>query len=251
MPKKKMAVVTGAFGGIGSAIARTFIEVGWDIIGIDTVSGIPSDKNWYHICADLAIEAQVQSVFEEIGSFSSGIDALINNAAIQVCKSIHQTTVDDWDMVMNSNVRSTFLCCKHGYSLLKRNLGSIVNISSVHALATSRDISVYAASKGAILSLTRAMAIEFAVDNIRVNAVLPGATDTQMLRVGLWREGSQGSSEHELLSNLSHKHVLKRIGQPGEIAKAVYFLADNKQSSFVTGQALVCDGGALSRLSTE
>jgi NAD(P)-dependent dehydrogenase (short-subunit alcohol dehydrogenase family) len=121
----------------------------------------------------------------------------------------------------------------------------------VHAVQTSANIAAYAASKGGILALTRAMAIEFAKDNIRVNAILPGAVDTPMLRAGLDRGHVSGPSMSERLDNLARKTVNGRIGTPEEIAHAIYFLADDTQSSFMTGQALIVDGGATARLSTE
>jgi glucose 1-dehydrogenase len=102
-----------------------------------------------------------------------------------------------------------------------------------------------------LLALTRAMAIEFAKDNIRVNAVLPGAVDTPMLRAGLERGHLGGISVHERLENLARKTVNGRVGKPEEIAHTIYFLADSSQSSFITGQALIVDGGATARLSTE
>jgi NAD(P)-dependent dehydrogenase (short-subunit alcohol dehydrogenase family) len=129
--------------------------------------------------------------------------------------------------------------------------GAIVNVSSVHAIQTSVNIAAYAASKGGLLALTRAMAIEFAPDNIRVNAILPGAVDTPMLRAGLNRDHVQGSDIQTRLDNLARKTVNGRIGTPDEIAQAIYFLADGERSSFMTGQAMIVDGGATARLSTE
>jgi NAD(P)-dependent dehydrogenase (short-subunit alcohol dehydrogenase family) len=127
----------------------------------------------------------------------------------------------------------------------------MVNVSSVHAIATSANIAAYAASKGGLLALTRAMAIEFAKDHIRVNAILPGAVDTPMLRAGMDRGHLGGASVQDRLENLASKTVNGRVGLPSEIASAIYFLADETQSSFMTGQALVVDGGATARLSTE
>jgi NAD(P)-dependent dehydrogenase (short-subunit alcohol dehydrogenase family) len=124
-------------------------------------------------------------------------------------------------------------------------------MSSVHAVATSANIAAYAASKGGLLAFTRALAIEFAPDNIRVNAVLPGAVDTPMLRAGMNRGHVSGGDITTRLDNLARKTVNGRIGKPEEIAHAVYFLADENQSSFMTGQALIVDGGATARLSTE
>jgi NAD(P)-dependent dehydrogenase (short-subunit alcohol dehydrogenase family) len=153
---------------------------------------------------------------------------------------------------MASNLRSVFLGAKLAYPLLKAGGGgAIVNVSSVHAVQTSKNVSAYAASKGGLLALTRSMAIEFAADNIRVNAILPGAVDTPLLRAGLGRGHVSGGSMHERLENLASKTVNGRVGQPEEIARAIYFLADSTQSSFMTGQALIVDGGATARLSTE
>ncbi|MEI2651684.1 MAG: SDR family oxidoreductase [Microthrixaceae bacterium] len=132
-----------------------------------------------------------------------------------------------------------------------RGGAAVVNVSSVHAIQTSANIAAYAASKGGLLALTRAMAIEFAPDNIRANAILPGAVDTPMLRAGLGRGHLGGENVQDRLDNLARKTVNGRVGMPAEIASAIYFLADNQQSSFMTGQALVIDGGATARLSTE
>jgi len=126
-----------------------------------------------------------------------------------------------------------------------------VNVSSVHAITTSVNIAAYAASKGAMLGLTRALAIELASNNIRVNAVLPGAVDTPMLHSGLSRGYLQGNNIVDLVEQLGSKNIRGRVGQPHEIAEAIYFLADKSRSSFMTGQSLVVDGGATTRLSTE
>jgi NAD(P)-dependent dehydrogenase (short-subunit alcohol dehydrogenase family) len=160
--------------------------------------------------------------------------------------------VEEWDAVMASNLRSVFLAAKLAYPLLEaKGGGAIVNVSSVHAVATSKDISAYAASKGGLLALTRAMAIEFAPVNVRVNAILPGAVDTPMLRAGLGRDHAGGGSIDQRLENLARNTVSGKIGKPEEIANAIYFLSDSNQSSFMTGQALIVDGGATARLSTE
>jgi NAD(P)-dependent dehydrogenase (short-subunit alcohol dehydrogenase family) len=145
-----------------------------------------------------------------------------------------------------------FLGTKLAHPLLKAaGGGAIVNVSSVHAVQTSANIASYAASKGGLLALTRAMAIEFAPDHIRVNAILPGAVNTPMLHAGLSRGHVQGSNLSDRLENLARKTVIGRVGEPEEIARAIYFLADEGQSSFMTGQAMIVDGGATARLSTE
>ena len=177
---------------------------------------------------------------------------MVNNAAVQIAKPLVETSAEEWDMVIASNLRSVFLGAKLAFPLLKaKGGGAIVNVSSVHAVATSANIAVYAASKGGLLALTRAMAIEFAPDEIRVNAILPGAVDTPMLRAGLDRGHVGDGDVLDRLENLARKTVNGRVGKPEEIASSIYFLADNTQSSFMTGQALIVDGGATARLSTE
>ena len=121
----------------------------------------------------------------------------------------------------------------------------------MHAFATSKNISSYAATKGGILAFTRALSLELAKYNIRVNAILPGAVNTKMLREGLKRDIKNEENLNNALKEFEKKHPLGRIGQPEEIAKAIYFLADNNESSFITGQSLIVDGGAMAQLSTE
>ena len=252
MTESKTVLVTGAGGGIGRACIHHFSEKGWRVVGVDRFDfGDDFPKDGRFIKADISHPDSVEQIFQEAKDFHPTLDALINNAAVQVAKPLVDTTVEEWDSVMASNLRSVFLFAKLAYPLLKTNGGAVVNISSVHAIQTSANIAAYAASKGGMLALTRAMAIEFAADNIRVNAVLPGAVDTPMLRAGLGRGHLGGSDMQERLDNLARKTVNGRVGTPAEIAHAIYFLADNEQSSFMTGQALVVDGGATARLSTE
>jgi len=203
------------------------------------------------IQADISVPENLEKIFMQASQFTSTLDVLVNNAGFQVTKPLIETTVEEWDMVMTSNLRSVFLGAKLAYPLLKANGGAIVNVSSVHAVATSANIAAYAASKGGLLALTRAMAIEFAPDKIRVNAVLPGAVDTPMLRAGFHRGRENEASEESQLAALAAKTVNGRVGLPEEIASVIYFLADNSQSSFITGQGLLADGGATCRLSTE
>ncbi|MCC6146329.1 MAG: SDR family oxidoreductase [Anaerolineaceae bacterium] len=250
--EQRVMLITGAAGGIGRATVEVFFRAGWRVIGVDRIPFSGSfPANGLFIQKDISQVEQVEETFEAAQTFTNRLDALINNAALQITKSLLETSVDEWDLVMASNLRSAFLVAKLGYPLLKSVSGALVNVSSVHAVATSANIAVYAASKGGLLALTRAMAIEFAPDNIRVNAVLPGAVDTTMLRAGLERGVDDGFSAAERFENLARKNVNGRIGQPAEIARAIYFLADGNQSSFMTGQALIVDGGATARLSTE
>ncbi len=257
-PNKRVVLITGAAGGIGRACVHLFAENGWRVIGVDRSTFGPdgSDGDFpedgLFIQADISIGEHMELIFSQARQFTATLHALVNNAAMQIAKPLLETSVEEWDEVMVNNLRSTFLGSKLAHPLLKASgKGAIVNVSSVHAVATSAHIAAYAASKGGILAFTRALAIEFAPDNIRANAVLPGAVDTPMLRAGLNRGHVQGGDILERLDNLARKTVNGRVGQPGEIAHAIYFLADDTQSSFMTGQALIIDGGATARLSTE
>lgn len=253
MADLRSVLVTGAAGGIGRATVSLFHEKGWRVIGVDRSEfddDFPGDGLF--IQSDISRAEDMQSIFEKTHAFTESLEALVNNAALQVAKPLVETTVEEWDSVMASNLRSVFLGVKLAHSLLKASSGgAVINVSSVHAIQTSANIAAYAASKGGLLALTRAMAIEFAPDNIRVNAILPGAVDTPMLRAGLGRGHVGQGDVQDRLDNLARKTVSGKVGKPEEIAHAIYFLADNEQSSFMTGQALVVDGGATARLSTE
>jgi NAD(P)-dependent dehydrogenase (short-subunit alcohol dehydrogenase family) len=249
---RRVLLITGAAGGIGRATVALFAARGWRVIGVDRAPfGDDFPQDGLFIQADISDEDALAGIFERARQVTDRLDALVNNAAMQITKPLLETTAEEWDAVMAANLRSVFLGVKMAYPLLKAAGGAIVNVSSVHALQTSANIAAYAASKGGLLALTRAMAIEFAPDDIRVNAILPGAVDTPMLRAGLNRGHVGDGSLHERLENLARKTVNGRVARPDEIASAIYFLADNEQSSFMTGQALVVDGGATARLSTE
>ena len=250
---KRVVLITGAAGGIGKATVNHFDQMGWRVIGVDRASfGSPFPERGLFIQSDISEPGDLEIIFEQAQRFSPRLHALVNNAAIQIAKPLLQTSVAEWDAVMASNLRSVFLSMKLAHPLFKvAGRGAVVNVSSVHAIATSANIAAYAASKGGLLALTRAIAIEFAPDNIRANAILPGAVDTPMLRSGLSRGHLSGENIQQRLDNLAFRTVNGRVGQPVEIARAIYFLADDQQSSFMTGQALVIDGGATARLSTE
>lgn len=253
MTISRTMLITGAAGGIGRATVGLFTKKGWRVIGVDRApfgDSFPTDSLF--IQADISEESAMEDIFVQAKNFTETLDVLINNAAYQITKPLIETSVEEWDAVMASNLRSVFLSAKLAYPLLKnRGGGAIVNVSSVHAVATSKDIAVYAASKGGMLALTRAMAIEFAPDSVRVNAILPGAVDTPMLRAGMNRGHAGDGDVQQRLENLARKTVSGKIGTPDEIAQAIYFLADDEQSSFMTGQAMIVDGGATARLSTE
>lgn len=251
--KTKTVLISGAAGGVGRATVAYFNERGFRVIGVDRLpqyEQFPEDG--LYIQADISVPGNMEMIFAKAGTFSAKLNVLVNNAAYQVTKPLIETSVEEWDSVMASNLRAVFLSAKLGYPLLKAaGNAAIVNVSSVHAVATSANIAGYAASKGGVLALTRAMAIEFAPDNIRVNAVLPGAVDTPMLRAGFHRGRANELPEEVQMAALAAKTVNGRVAKPEEIASVIYFMGDNSVSSFITGQGLLVDGGATCRLSTE
>lgn len=248
---KPTALVTGAAGGIGLATVQTFQKAGWETYAVDRREVADDVGGIRYFQGDVSKPDSISELFAWLGEQTDRLDALVNNAAIQISKPILEMTVEEWDETMASNLRSIFLTSKLAFPLLKAAEGAIINVSSVHALATSINIAAYAASKGGVVALTRALALEFGPVNVRVNAILPGAVDTEMLRSGLSRGHLDGSSIEERIAELSSKTVLGRVGTGEEIARAILFMADPQQSSFMSGEAMVVDGGAMARLSTE
>lgn len=240
---KKVVLITGAAGGIGAATVAAFAP-DWTVVAADReqANRLPGGVLFRQV--DLAEDSQVQDLFQWVEDGQGRLDALVNNAAVQIRKPLTDTTFDEWNGVLGSNLGSIFLTTRYANPLLQANQGAIVNIGSVHAIATSSGSAAYAASKGGVLALTRACALELAP--VRVNAILPGAIDTAMLRSNAGED-----SIEESLDALGVRTALGRIGNPEEVAQAILFLADGSRSSFVTGSALVVDGGALARLSTE
>lgn len=197
--------------------------------------------------ADVTDDEGITAIIDEFAK-KRGLDAVVNNAAIQRVGPTLEASLETWQEVVGVNVWGASVVIRAGLPWLTDGGGAVVNVASVHALATSAEIGVYAASKGALVALTRALAIELAPKGVRVNAILPGAVDTGMLRDGLTRSAREVS---EAMESLARRTVIGRVGTPEEIGHAIEFLADEVRSSFITGSCLVVDGGATSRLSTE
>lgn len=246
----KSVLITGVSRGIGRSAADAFLASGWNVIGVDKNEAQGFSKNFHFINSDISDEESPARVVRKAHGIVGILDALVNNAGVQVCKPIKEVNIDDWNTLVQTNMSSVYFFVQHACTILRKPGASIVNVSSIHAFASSKYISAYAASKGGVMALTRALAVELGSDGIRVNAVLPGAVDTEMLRTGLRRNHAKVDDD-QAMNKICRRTPLGRIGRPEEIAQAILFLADNTRSSFITGQSLVVDGGALARLGTE
>jgi NAD(P)-dependent dehydrogenase (short-subunit alcohol dehydrogenase family) len=246
----KVALVTGGASGIGRATALLLAAEGAAVAVVDldergarAVARQASDAGGRAIAVecDVSDSPQAKATVERVVSAFGRLDILFNNAGIIHHASVTDTTEEDWDRVMSVNVRSIFLMCKHAVPLMIRaGGGAIVNTASDWGLVGGPRTAAYCASKGAVVQLTRALAIDHGPQGIRVNCVCPGDTDTPLLRT----EAAQLGRAIEDLVAEGKRVPLGRIGTPEEIARIVLFLASDA-ASFVTGSALPADGGAL------
>lgn len=250
----KVALVTGAGKGIGKASALRLAAAGAAVAVVDideqtvreTVRDIESaggQADGY--VTDVSREEQVADTVRRVEERFGRIDILVNCAGIQRYGTVVDTTVELWDEVMNVNLKGVFLMCKHAIPVMRKQKGgAIVNISSVQAFVTQKQVAAYTASKGAINALTRAMAVDHAHEGIRVNAICPASVDTPMLR---WAAGLFSDNVEETVKGWGKAHPIGRVGRPEEIAEAVLFLASDS-SSFITGSELKVDGGTTSMI---
>jgi NAD(P)-dependent dehydrogenase (short-subunit alcohol dehydrogenase family) len=246
----KRALITGGASGIGRATALLFGREGAAVCLVDldeeggaaVVRAIEEEGGRaVFVRADVTRASECREAVEQTVSSLGGLDILFNNAGIVRRATVVELTEEEWDQVMAVNVKSIFLLSKYAVPVMQdAGGGAIINTSSGWGLVGGPRAVSYCASKGAVVLLAKAMAIDHGPQNIRVNCVCPGDTDTAMLR----NEARQlGQAEDRFLEE-SADRPLRRIGTPGEIAEAVLFLASDA-SSYVTGTALVVDGGGL------
>ena len=257
MSASKVVIVSGGAHGIGEASVLAFAREGYRVAVADIdadageklaarIRSLSGDITF--IQADVSRSNDVRDVVQRAVEAFGGVDILFNNAGIQPPESYKAADELDeavWDRVMGVNVKGCFLLCKYAIpEMLKRGGGVIVNNASVQGLQSQKLVPAYAASKGAVLSLTRSLALDYADKNIRVVAICPGSVDTPLLRA----TAATASPENpeEALAQWGSKHPIGRIGRAEEIAEAVLFLSSGK-ASFITGEYLCIDGGLMAR----
>ncbi|MEO6964481.1 MAG: glucose 1-dehydrogenase [Acidobacteriaceae bacterium] len=244
----KVAMITGSAAGIGRAASLLFAKEGAIIAAVDCdaarnaalVEEIRSQGGSAEaLTADVASAQDVERVVQQTGAVSNRIDILFNNAGIVAGGKVHTLTEEDWDRSFAINVKSMFLFSRAVVPwFLKQGDGVILNTSSTTALRAAPDRALYTATKGAIFSLTKSMALDYAADRIRVNCLCPGTTDTPSLRARL---STNGNSEEKTKQFIA-RQPLGRLGTAEEIARAALYLCSD-EASFVTGTALQIDGG--------
>lgn len=254
---RKSVIVTGGAHGIGEAAVLAFARAGYQvaIADVDREAGErvrqgigPATSDAIAIAADISRSEGAREVVQRTVASFGGVDVVFNNAGIQPADSYKTADELDeavWDRVMDVNVKGCFLLCKYAIpEMRKRGGGVIINNASVQGLQSQKLVPAYAASKGAVLSLTRNLALDYAGENIRVVAVCPGSVDTPMLRATAALTSPDNPAG--TLTQWGHKHPLGRIARPQEIAEVVLFLASEK-ASFITGEYVCVDGGLMAQ----
>jgi NAD(P)-dependent dehydrogenase (short-subunit alcohol dehydrogenase family) len=240
---KKVVIVTGAAQGIGKGIALSYAAEGAIVILADLVeeagfllqnsiqqSGVQAE----FIKTDVRNPQEITKLIESVYKKYKRIDILINNAGISKWKSPYEISVEEWDDVINTNLRSQFLCSREAAKIMRlQKSGSIVNIASTRAFMSEVNSEAYAASKGGIIALTHALAASFATDGIQVNSISPGWIQTQ---------------QYEQLSTADHlQHFSQRVGKVEDIARACLYLTE-EGNNFITASNMVIDGGITHKM---
>jgi len=245
--KNKCAVVTGSGSGIGRACALAFAREGANVVVADlNVQGAQDTVRLIAaaggkaiaVATDVSSPASVEALVAQTINTFGHIHTLVNNAAIQVNKTIEDTSFEEWNAQLSINVGGVFLCSKYFLPHLRNTRGSIVNMSSVNSFFVEPSCAGYCATKAAIAGLTKAMAIDHGHEGVRVNCICPGYIDAGLAE-GYFQSQADPDKARKEAGKL---HALWRIGRPEEVARVAVFLASD-DASFVTGASMVVDGG--------
>jgi NAD(P)-dependent dehydrogenase (short-subunit alcohol dehydrogenase family) len=239
----KVVLVSGGTRGIGLATAKLFAREGARVVVVgrdkDRTTEAAREVPGRGEVGDVSQTADCQRIVTQTLSLYARLDILVNCAGVIFRnRTVEQTSEEEWDTTFDVNVKGTFLMCKYALPALREKQGSIVNVSSYVGLVGFAGTSAYAASKAAILNLTRSMALDHAKEGIRVNAVCPGSVDTDMIHAA-WQQFGDVEQAQKLWAD---KHPMGRIATPEEVGRAILFLA-SEEASFITGASLAVDGG--------
>ena len=241
----QVAIVTGAAGGVGRETVRVFADLGAYVVATDIDTGVREleGRQVVALIGDVRDAKTAQTAAARARDHFGGLDILVNNAAIVQSKDILETTEEEWDDLMAINVKGAFHHIRAALPIfLEKGAGSVVNVTSISGVVGLRDQAAYCASKGALVQMTRQLAIEYADHGIRVNAIAPGAIDTPFLARHLDAQANPAAAAAEV----NDAHPLGRFAAPSEIAEAIAFLA-SPAASFITGAILMTDGGYTAR----
>jgi hypothetical protein len=250
--KGKVAVVTGAGSGIGRGIATCLAEEGASVVVNDIRREAAEESQRILVAeghraeivvSDIGTPDGAEHAIKETVRYGGRLDLLVNCAGRQIIKPIEELSPEDWNMVLDTNLKGTYLCAKAAIPHLAEQRGAIVNISSVHSRGTSEGFSAYAASKAGILALTRALAIECAPRGVRVNAVSPGTIDAPLLQAFFDSCPDPARARSEFLKF----HPIGRFGTARDVASLVAFLG-SEEAGFITGTEVIVDGGMTALL---
>ena len=236
-------VVTGGAKGIGGACVKAFTEGGAKvcILDIDQAGQEFADTlgdDTFFIHCDVSKEDEVKTAFKKIEKKLGAVEVLVNNAGIQRYSTVTETSEQEWDLVMNVNLKSAFLCSKYAIPMMVNNKkGCVINVASVQSFISQKNVAPYTTSKTALLGLTRSIAVDYA-PNIRSVAVCPGTVDTPMFRNSI----QESPNPDEVLEECNEMHLVKRICSSEEVGELITYLASDK-AGFITGQAIRIDGG--------
>ena len=244
----KVAIVTGAAQGIGLGIARVFVAEGAsvilsdvnDAVGLAATAELQAGERVAYLHADVTREDDVRRLVAAAVERFGRLNIVVNNAGVVAVQTVEESSVEDWDRVMAINVRAIFLTTKHALPHLRAAGGSILNVASVSSFVSQQGTPAYCASKGAVLMLTKSLALDYGPERIRVNCICPGITDTPMLRY----HARQADDPETHLRRRLERVPMGEMLYPEDMGRAAAFLCSDEAAG-ITGTSLVIDGGYI------